>query len=352
MWIAVVMATFLAWETWCVLVPGPVLRDRPIIVQIPPEEGALAVAARLKYAGAIRSPEAFFVLSLAHGSLRALKAGEYEVPRSASTPEVLALLETGRVRPHVVVHPEGATVAELARTLERAQLAPAAAMLRTATDPTFLRAHGIEALSVEGYPFPDTYQFMRGMTADQILGRMVERMHAKLRPDIRERARARKLTVHELLTFASIIEREAVARDEQRLISAVFWNRLQQGMPLQADPTVQYAHGKDRQRLRRADLLRDHPYNTYTRSGLPPGPIASPGLDAIEAALDPAPVGYLFFVKRDASHHYFSTTLDEHNQAIARYRASPAVGERRADPGHAQPPAPPEVEARRGIPKP
>jgi len=325
------VAGLLAWEAWRVLTPAPVTRERSIIVHVPPQESAFSIAARLQEAGAIRSSTGFVVLSLARGTLRSLKAGEYEVPRGASTPEVLALLESGRTRPHPVLHPEGATVAELARALERANLAQAADVLGTATDPAFLRAHGIEAPSVEGYPFPDTYYFVPGMTADQILGRMVQRMQAKLRPDLRERARARHLTVHELLTLASIIEREAVARDELRLISAVFWNRLQLGMPLQADPTVQYAVGKDRQLLRRSDLLRDHPYNTYTRPGLPPGPIASPGLATIEAALEPAPVTYLYFVKKDDQRHTFSTTLEDHDAATARYRAS-LTGEQRDGP--------------------
>src|SRR5581483_5374457 len=153
-----------------------------------------------------------------------------------------------------------------------------------------------------------------------MLERMVQRMEVKLTPELRARAEARGLSVHQLLTLASIVEREAVVREERRLIAAVFWNRLKLGMPLQADPTVQYAAGKERQALTRADLHHDHPYNTYQRPGLPPGPIASPGLDAIEATLDPAPVAYLYFVKKDDKHHHFSTTLAEHLAAVARYR--------------------------------
>jgi UPF0755 protein len=119
-----------------------------------------------------------------------------------------------------------------------------------------------------------------------------------------------------------------VVKDEQRLISAVLWNRLKINMPLQADPTVQYAVAKERRALSRADLATDHPYNTYTRSGLPPGPIASPGLPAIEAALDPAPVKYLYFVARDDQRHHFSTTVEEHNAAVARYRLSRRLSRR------------------------
>ncbi len=259
------------------------------------------------------------------------RIGQHDMELKVRTVERL-LAEGDKVKLSVMFrgremsHPEiGQEV--LARALERARLAEAAAVLKTASAPAFLRAYGVEAPSAEGYLFPDTYHFVPGMTAEQILGRMVRRLHAKLRPDVRERARARHLTIHEVLTLASIIEREAVVREERRLISAVFWNRLQLGMPLQADPTVQYALGKDRRPLRRSDLLWDHPYNTYVRPGLPPGPIASPGLDAIEAALDPAPVGYLFFVKKDDQRHHFSTTLEEHERAIAHYHSSPAAEE-------------------------
>jgi UPF0755 protein len=158
------------------------------------------------------------------------------------------------------------------------------------------------------------------MPAEQILSRMVQRMQQKLTPELRARAQGRALTVHALLTLASIVEREAIAPQERSVIAAVFWNRLRIGMPLQADPTVQYAAGKERRTLTRADLQLDHPYNTYLKPGLPPGPIASPGLASIEATLEPAQVPYLYFVKKDDQRHHFSTSLEEHNQAVARYR--------------------------------
>jgi UPF0755 protein len=313
-------AGFLALEAWRVLTPPAALQDGPRVVIIPANESLLGIARRLDGAEVIRSPEGFVALSVLRGSLRSLKAGEYEVPRDASTLLVLGLLEAGKVRQHPLLHPEGATLTELARALAAADLASADEILRVARDPGFLRQHGIEAASVEGYLFPDTYHFVRGLSAEQILGRMVQRMQHKLTPELRAQAEARKLSVHELLTLASIVEREAVVRDERRVISAVFWNRLKVGMPLQADPTVQYAVGKERRALTRADLAADHPYNTYQRTGLPPGPIASPGLGAIAAALDPADVKYLYFVAKDDQRHHFSTSVEEHNIAVARYR--------------------------------
>jgi UPF0755 protein len=307
-------------EAWRAVSPTATLAAGPRIVEIPAHEGVIGIAGRLRDADVIRSREAFVALSVLRGSARALRAGEYEFPRGTTPVAALRLLENGKVRLHLVLHPEGATVAELARTLEQGQLGRASDLTRAASDPALLRSLGVDAPSLEGYVFPDTYHFAKGMTPEQILTRMVQRLRSKLTPDILARARARGLGIHELLTLASIIEREAAVQDERPLISAVFWNRLQVGMPLQADPTVQYAVGKERRALTRADLATDHPYNTYVRSGLPPGPIASPGLSAIEAALDPAPVKYLYFVASDDHHHHFSTTIVEHNTAVARYR--------------------------------
>jgi UPF0755 protein len=305
---------------WLTLTPTDALEAEPRTVDIPAQEGVLAIARRLHEAEVIRSAEAFVALGVLRGSARSLRAGEYEFPRGTTMLGALRLLESGKVRLHPVLHPEGATVAELARAIEQQRLVPAADILHAAADRTFLQSIGIEGPSLEGYVFPDTYYFTRGLTAEQILTRTVQRLRAKLGPEIVTRARERGLGVHELLTLASIIEREAVVHDERRLISAVFWNRMQVGMPLQADPTVQYAVGKERRALTRADLATDHPFNTYTRPGLPPGPIASPGMAAIEAALDPAPVKYLYFVASDDHRHHFSTTVAEHNAAVARYR--------------------------------
>jgi peptidoglycan lytic transglycosylase G len=307
---------------WLALTPTPAVQAGPLVVEIPAHEGVLGIASRLAEADVVRNRFAFLALTAGRGRIRHLKAGEYEIPRDASMLDILDLLVSGRVRQHAVLHPEGATVAELARALEADRLARADDVIRAASDEQLRRTLDVRAGSLEGYLFPDTYQFVRGMSAQEMLTRMVQRMRSKLTPELLERARARGLDAHQLLTLASIIEREAIDPEEQRLISAVFWNRLRVDMPLQADPTVQYAVAKERRTLTRADLATDHPYNTYVRRGLPPGPIASPGLGAIEAALDPAPVKYLYFVARDDRRHYFSTTVGEHNAAVARYRLS------------------------------
>jgi UPF0755 protein len=322
--LACLLAVFLALQSFWIFTAAPAVQAGPRVVDIPPQQGLTGVASRLDEAGVIRSPLGFMLLALARGTARGLKAGEYEIPQGSNTLAVLAQLEGGRVRQHAVLFREGGSLTELARILESERLARADDVHRVARDPVFLKTLDIHAESLEGYLYPDTYQFVRGMTPEEILARMAARMRDQISPEVLERARARDLSVHQVLTLASIIEKEAVIRVEMPLISAVFWNRLRREMPLQADPTVQFAVGKDGKALTRADLQVDSPYNTYRRQGLPPGPIAAPSRAAIEAAVKPAAVNYLYFVSVDDRRHHFSTNLAEHNAAVAQYRMAKA----------------------------
>ena len=304
------------------VIPPRPLRSEPRTVEIPPQQGLFDVARILRDAGVIRSRLAFVTLAVLRGTARSLKAGEYEIPRGASLLTTLELIESGKVKPHLLVLPEGFTVRELARLLEAEGLAPAADVLHVASDPFFAQGLGLEAPGLEGYLFPDTYQVNKGMRVEEVLGRMVHRFRERVvTPELVAQAAGRGLTLHELVTFASIVEKEAVVPEERALIAGVFWNRLRRDMPLQADPTVAYAVGKAGRAPTREDLLIDSPFNTYRHRGLPPAPIANPGRASIAAALAPAAVPYLYFVSIDDRHHYFSATLDEHNQAVARYRA-------------------------------
>ena len=315
----------LAFAVGWTLLPPRALRDGPRTVEVPAQQGVMAVARTLADAGVIRSRGAFVGLAAVRGTARSLKAGEYEIPRGASLLTTLALIEAGRVKPHLVVLPEGFTVRDLARQLEAEGIAPAEDVLRIARDPFFVQSLGIEADGVEGYLFPDTYQVTKGMRVEEILGRMVHRFREKVATrEILDQATARGLSLHELLTFASIIEKEAVLPGERPVIAGVFWNRLKRDMPLQADPTVAYAVGKEGRPPTRDDLHVDHPFNTYRYRGLPPGPIANPGRATVEAVLAPASVPYLYFVAVDDRQHHFSTTLGEHLEAVARYRQNRA----------------------------
>jgi len=193
-------------QVWWLFTSAPALRDGSRIVEIPPRLGLVEVAERLEAAGVIRSPMAFMALAVVRGTARTLKAGEYEIPRGANSVTVLGLLEGGKVLRHPVLLREGATLGELARAIEAEKLAPAADTLRVARDPFFLRTIDVRADSVEGYLFPDTYQFVKGMTPEEMLARMVARMREQVTAKILEEARARDVSLHQLLTLASIIE--------------------------------------------------------------------------------------------------------------------------------------------------
>jgi UPF0755 protein len=290
-------------------------------VEIPAALGVLGIARHLAEHGVIRSQLVFVGLSVLRGTARSLKAGEYEVPRGAPLLAVLRLLETGRVKPHLLVLPEGFTIRDLARQVEAEGIAPAGDVVRVAGSPRMAWSLGIESDSLEGYLFPDTYQVTKGVRIEEILGRMVQRFRERVgTAHVVARARQRGLSLHQLVTLASIVEKEAALAAERPIIARVFLNRLQRDMPLQADPTVAYALAKEGRPPTREDLQVDHPFNTYKNRGLPPGPIGSPGRSTIDAVLEPADVPYLFFVAIDDRAHHFSTTLEEHNQAVARYR--------------------------------
>ena len=301
--------------------PATVVAEGPRTLEIPPSLGLLGIARSLADQGVIRSRVAFIGLSLVRGTARSLKAGEYEVPQGASLLAVLQLLETGRVKPRLLVLTEGFTIRDLARQLEAEGIAPAAEVVRVANNPMMAWSLGIEASSLEGYLFPDTYQITKGTRVEEILTRMVQRFREKIgTPEGVGRAQARGFSLHQLLTLASIVEKEAALAWERPIIARVFLNRLKRDMPLQADPTVAYAVAREGRAPTREDLQIDHPFNTYRNRGLPPGPIGNPGRSAVDAVLDPADVPYLYFVAIDDRAHYFSTTLEEHNQAVLRYR--------------------------------
>jgi len=184
----------------------------------------------------------------------------------------------------------------------------------------FIKSLGIEAKTLEGYLYPDTYYFPRWTKAEDVVKAMVNHLRQVYTPEMHAQSEALRMTEVQVLTLASIIEKETGHDAERPLISAVFHNRLRKGLPLQSDPTVIYGIPNFNGNLTRADLARPTPFNTYRIAKLPPGPIASPGVKSIQAALNPAPVKYLFFVSKNDGTHQFSATLGEHNRAVERYQ--------------------------------
>ena len=300
--------------------PTGTVGDPPRVVVIPWGASARQIAGALADGGVIRSRWAFLALATWRGDLRLLKPGEYAFAMPASLAEVEAALAEGRTVTHLVTIPEGFTVREVAAGLAAGALADADRIQALAQDEAFIRRLGLDAPSLEGYLFPDTYRFSKGMPEEEILRRMAGRFREVFGAPEEEQAQALGLDRHAIVTLASIIEKEAHVAEERRLISAVFHNRLRRQMPLQADPSILYSYPERRGRLTQADLRRPDPYNTYTKPGLPPGPIANPGRASLQAALDPAPVDHLYFVARQDGTHAFSRTLAEHERAVRRYQ--------------------------------
>ena len=234
--------------------------------------------------------------------------------------QILETLKGGKVRLYRVTIPEGYQLRQIAQAIEAAGFGKAQDFHRLATDPEVAQSVGIEAQTLEGYLFPDTYHFPRDLKQPAIIEAMLKRFRAVITDEWQARAREIDLSLHEVVTLASIIEKETGDPAERPLISSVFHNRLRKKMRLETDPTVIYGIKDFNGNLTRKDLRTPTPYNTYVIKGLPPGPIASPGAAALEAALYPAESDYLFFVSRRDRTHQFSTNWKDHNQAVREYQ--------------------------------
>ena len=298
--------------------PGP---PRPTPVTLTVEEGErfAEIAEDLRRQGVLRHPLPLVLWARLAGKDRQVHWGEYLITTPLSPLELLARL-TGPPDPlHAVTVPEGFTMREIVRLLAGSGFGSEESFLCLLEDPEFLAANELPPSGAEGYLFPDTYSFPLAMPQDRILRAMVRRFREVTGPTYVLRAQAVGLSEHQAVTLASLIEEETGHGDERPLVAAVFLNRLRRGMPLQSDPTVIYGRGSLDRRLTRADLRRPTPYNTYTIPGLPPAPIASPGRAALEAAVAPASVDYLYFVARGDGSHEFTRTLGDHNAAVARW---------------------------------
>jgi len=274
----------------------------------------------LRDGGILPHPSAFRALVLLTFSGRRLHYGEYAFPTPPSAFEAWRRLVRGDVIKYEVTVPPGANLYDVAELLEEKNLATADAFLATAASPAVLRRLEIPGESAEGYLFPDTYTLVKPVAPEEIIEIMVRQFRRKAPPDAEKRAREAGLSLHQVVTIASIIEKETGVEEEKPLVSAVIRRRLALGMPLQMDPTVIYGVKRFDGTVTRKDLRTEGPYNTYLNRGLPPGPIANPGLAALAAALNPSKAEYLYFVSRNDGAHTFSLTLPEHNRAVERFR--------------------------------
>ncbi len=291
-----------------------------ITITIAPGMRLSQTARKLEETGAVKSAAMFILVAKLHRLGNNIKAGEYDLDPGQKPLEMLRQLVEGRVKLYPLTVPEGFTMRQIADLAAAKGLCSAADFLKAAADRKLLGEFAITAASAEGYLMPETYHFRKeaGGTAvvRAMLGTFVKKTAA-----LREQHRGQTATLHQIVTLASIVEKEAAGPDEYPIIAAVFYNRLRRSMPLQADPTVIYAIQGFDGNIHKKDLSIDSPYNTYRYRGLPPGPIANPGMGALEAAYAPASVQYLYFVAMGKiKKHHFSATLKEHNEAVRKYQ--------------------------------
>lgn len=287
-------------------------------VRVGPGNTLGSVAEELAASGFAPSTWNLKLWAKALGSERRLRPGDYLFHGLLSPRELLAELESGRSGRQELLIREGDSLAEVA-TQFSAQGFGGTDVFRCTVENEGLRARvGFPPTGLEGYLFPDTYYFAWSEAPETMVATMIDRFLERTR-DLHEARQRLGLSVHEMVTLASIIEKETAVPEERPLVSAVFHNRLRQGMKLQADPTAMYGRERDGP-PRAADLQADHPYNTYRHFGLPPGPICNPGRASLEAAVNPAPVDYLYFVARGDGTHTFARSIEEHNRNVARWR--------------------------------
>lgn len=298
--------------------PSPLAAPRRI--EIPDGATMRRAAEILQREGLVTNDALFVLLGRWTRTHRNIMPGEYALNTRMLPMEILDRLLKGQVIEYDVAIPEGTTAEQISRLLEEQHLVDGPRFLALVRNPQFARALGIEADGLEGYLFPDTYRLTKRMGTEGIIRIMVGAFDRVYTPALDQRARDLGLTRHQVVTMASMIEKESGLDAERPLVSSAFHNRLRIGMPLQSDPTVIYALPRFTGPLRRTDLAIDSPYNTYRNRGLPPGPIASPGRASILAALEPARSPFLYFVSKNDGSHTFSVTLEQHNRAVARYR--------------------------------
>ncbi|HEY1731724.1 MAG TPA: endolytic transglycosylase MltG [Terriglobales bacterium] len=320
----VLVLAFAVWFGWAALLPTQPRQTAFFLLR--PGWSTRHIARDLQKQGIIRSSAAFLMVDYAKG-LRTLKAGEYKFDQPASALEVWRRLTVGDVYARTVVVPEGYNMFDIAAAVEQAGLGPASDFLIAARNDLFLiKDVDPDAKSLEGYLFPDTYQFTRINTSHEIAAAMVHRF----RREAQKIGLLGRSDIHSVVTMASIVEKETADPSERPLVAGVYYNRLNQHMTLAADPSVIYAAlltGRYRGTIYASDLQYDSPYNTYKYPGLPPGPIANPGVASLQAAMHPKSTDYLYFVSDNNGHHRFARDLAEHARNVAAYRKSVAASQ-------------------------
>jgi len=314
------LLSFCGWVALYALQPGPPVTHGSAIVTIPKGAGVRQIGDLLADSGLVHRDIRFQLVAQAMGIASKLPAGEFELTGGRNPVDLLKQLAAAKPYNHVVTIPEGLQATDIGEIISATGLGNRERFLSLVSDSSFIRSLNLENLSsLEGYLFPDTYHLKRdnGME-ERLIRRMVARfqtVYGRL-----ETGNNEKLTRHEIVTLASIVEKETGNPEERSTIAAVFLNRLKRKMRLQSDPTVIYGLERFSGNLTKEDLKTNTPYNTYTNGGLPPGPICNPGSGALQAVFSPAEANYLYFVSKNDGSHHFSKSLQEHNRAVYKYQ--------------------------------
>lgn len=318
---AVLSALLFAGFLLAFLFRPPLQEPQTVEVKVERGEPLSTVVRRLRDHGVVSNERLFSLWARLWGLDKKIHWGLYRFELPLPPRQVLNQMVLGKGVFYRVTIPEGLTVNEIAELLEKAEIANRKRFLVEAANPELLSLLGLEGSRIEGYLFPNTYYFTPFASERDILLAMVGQFRKSFDSRLQEQARELGLSLHEAVTLASLIEKETGVDEERPLISAVFHNRLRNGIPLQSDPTVIYGLKRFSGALTRKDLQSPSPYNTYRISGLPPGPICNPGLASLKAALQPAQVPYLYFVSKNDGSHLFSVSLAEHNRAVKMYQS-------------------------------
>jgi UPF0755 protein len=327
--VVVVIAGIFGYKTFL----APVTPDRESQIKIRRGMGLAQIADSLAARGVVQNSESFVTAVKLSRRAGQLKAGKYIIPQRSSNLDLITLFVSGKAARQRLTIPEGVTAEAIAGLLQRELEIDSTAVMALVNDKSFIDDLDIDAPSLEGYLYPNTYQFYWGDTPRDVIALLVDEFHKRVPDSLVARAELMGLSLHQTITLASIIEGEARVDSERAVISAVYWNRLRKGMRLQADPTIQYLIPGPPRRVLNRDLEIDSPYNTYRYAGLPPGPVNNPGINSVLAALYPRSAGYLYFVARGDGSHIFSYTLEQHNAAkreFDRYRVKVRASANRA----------------------
>jgi UPF0755 protein len=325
---------FLIFSLYWLLLKPPSATSVTKIITIKKGMPLKKISAMLEQEGIIRNRYFFIGMATLLGEKAGIKAGEYEFHTRMLPLGVLNALIKGQVKRHLVTIPEGYTLSQIAQCLGDLNIVEKEAFLQKASSPVFITSlalsesfldqvgSGRTLFTLEGYLFPDTYYLIKEMPPEEVIKMMIHQFRKVFGPELESIAPQFGISQREAVILASIIEKETPLSEEKPFISAVLRNRLKKRMPLQSDPTVIYGIKNFNGNLTREDLLKPTPYNTYLISGLPPTPICNPGKDSVLAALHPAPVPYLYFVSKNDGSHYFSSNIEDHNQAVWKYQKS------------------------------